>query len=214
MVVPSASALRWQLDNFGCDGDPFDYINITVLCNNTLSCTFGDNAELSGSLTASSDFTDSNITLKQCAGSICPDSYSKKFGTLCGWLKPTLDDQTCGEMGDYELSYEVKIPSEDSVLTGFRMSNLVTAKVEIGQDDECEGSVGTLLSSYQMESITLSKKIDGDNEAVPTATMCMLLTLFAMVTLTAVYATVDRRLKQKEELDGDERTTATRYAEF
>mmetsp|Transcript_31523 Transcript_31523/g.66305 ORF Transcript_31523/g.66305 Transcript_31523/m.66305 type:complete len:231 (+) Transcript_31523:163-855(+) len=215
LSMPSATALKWQLDNFMCNGDPFDNINITILCNDTSTCTFGDTTVVSGSLTAVDIFSDSDITLKPCAAGICPDSYSKKGGNLCKWLEP-MDGQTCGEIGDYTISAEnLKIPKKENLPSGSTwLTDFITVKVQIGGDEECEGSSGTLISSYQMESITLTSKSDDDNKASPTTTMFMLLTIFALVAGTALYTTVSRRHDRAEELKGDETTTATKYAKF
>ncbi|KAL7536512.1 hypothetical protein ACHAXR_007212 [Thalassiosira sp. AJA248-18] len=220
LSVPSTTAMMWQLDTFQCDNDsdPFD-IDITVLCDDTTSCAFGDTAVVSGDLTAYDDFTNNHVTLKACVAGVCPTAYTKTAGKLCDFLTP-VGNQTCGEMGDYEINDEIKMPKEKDVPSGSALlSSMITIKIEIGEDDACESSAGTITSSYQMESITITRSMNGSNEnkAYPTSEMFVFLALFAIVAVTAMYASGIRRRRREQvdnEKEGGARASATRYAEF
>lgn len=207
-AVSPTTALKWQLDNFQCDTDPFEDMTITVLCDGTSSCTFGDTAVISGQLTAIDEFSNNRVTIKACAAGICPESYTKNVGKLCDWLMP-LDDQNCGEIGDYEISDTIKIPSEKNVPTGSALlSKLVTVKVTIGEDDEC--SMGSIATNYLSGHNNFGTA--NQSAAHPTSTMFAFIAMFALMAGTLMYATWNRRQRRREELLGEERTIATRYA--
>ena len=199
LSMPSASALRWQLDNFLCDGDddPFTNVDITVLCNGVSSSGAGDSAVVSGTVRADQAFSNDYVTVKLCAAGICPDRLTKRVGKLCDVLTPLDDDQSCGDAGDYEISDKVKVPKEGNIPSS--VWNVVTVKAQIGDEDACEGTANgnSALVSEQMGSI--------NNEGgVSTSFMLLLLAFIATVAAAAIY--IERRRNHAAAVDASRLT--------
>ncbi|KAL7534611.1 hypothetical protein ACHAXR_008463 [Thalassiosira sp. AJA248-18] len=172
LTTPSVSAINFDVNTAGagCDGDPFDNADIDVSCNNGGDCGFGDTAVVDGTIEAVSTFSpDSEVTLKACIWSVyCPADATRDAGTLCGnWLTPT-ENQTCGEMGMYDVTREEVIP-EASIPPSWLW--LVTVTIGVSAD-ECDvgGSYGMAYSMAGLASLAIvgaayaARKRRGDND--------------------------------------------------
>ena len=204
----SATALNWQLDDFQCEGaEPFNELDIAVLCDGTNVCTYGDTATITGTVTAIEAFSNKKLTMKPCAISYCPEAYTHEAGKLCDWLVPVDDDLTCGDAGEYTINEELTIPNEEDLHSGVTMlSNLVKVKVEIGKEDECEGETGstesTYVNTYKNESIKFTSTKAGNDNAggestSPVGAGGILLTLFALVSAASLFAKFRRKRQQR-----------------
>lgn len=122
----------------------------------------------------------------------------------------------CGEVGEYLISAKASIPKAEKLPSGSAwLSNLVTVEAQIGEDEECEGSVGTLVGSYQMESTTLTRNADGDNKGLPPTSIMLLLLIALVMAGTTMYTMMRRRRDRAEELEGSDKTPGnTRYEKF
>eukprot|EP00579_Thalassiosira_antarctica_P027214 CAMPEP_0202018700 /NCGR_PEP_ID=MMETSP0905-20130828/40149_1 /ASSEMBLY_ACC=CAM_ASM_000554 /TAXON_ID=420261 /ORGANISM="Thalassiosira antarctica, Strain CCMP982" /LENGTH=202 /DNA_ID=CAMNT_0048579729 /DNA_START=211 /DNA_END=819 /DNA_ORIENTATION=- len=148
-TIPSSIyAISFTVDTSGCDGDPFDNLDLIVSCNNSSSCSFGNTAIISGTVEATSAFSNNAVTLQACVmNTYCPKDYARNAGNLCNWLTPT-EDQECGAVGMYSIASEQEIP-EAVMLTGY--SWLVT--VNIGVEEECEAGGTSQQMAYSMAGL-------------------------------------------------------------
>lgn len=138
-VIPSANAINWSLSSSSCDGSPFKSLNAAVTCNGSSSCGLGDTATVAGTLTATDDFENSDVTLKLCVVGYCPEIAQKGGGKICDdWLTPT-DGQDCGEAGQYSISHTEEIPDEEEIPSGFWwfVKSAVGVKMIVGSEEEC-----------------------------------------------------------------------------
>ena len=175
----SVSALRWKLKGSSCDGSPFKNVNIGVTCNGSSSCGLGDTATVSGTVYAKNAFDDdAQVNLQACIVSSywCPKEASKDAGSICDWLTAT-DNQSCGQVGNYAVSWTEDIPSSDQVsgsMYSFAKS-LVIIVMKVGDEEECEADADGSNMSYSaigLASLALigaayaakKRRRDGDND--------------------------------------------------
>lgn len=71
----------------------------------------GDTPQITGKLTATTAFSNSQVVVKRCLSGYCPKSDSTVDGRVCDWIVP-IDSQECGEPGDYQIDHFMKLPSE------------------------------------------------------------------------------------------------------
>lgn len=141
LSAPSASAISFSLTSASCDGSPFSNEVIDIQCGGNSNCNFGDDADVTGTLTASAFDADSEVTLEPCLMGKCYKKYAAVDGTACDWLTPS-GNQACGEAGDYTVNYTVAIPSSDDVPKYLEwLSAFVKVNVIVGRDDECEANM-------------------------------------------------------------------------
>jgi hypothetical protein len=159
-ALPAASALTWSIDasSATCDGSPFTTDTVSITCNGSPSCTLGDTAIISGNITATSSFDASAyVVLQPCIivgtdekYSYCPSKYSYSAGGICEeWLTP-LDMNDCGDATDYSVDYSVTIPNKlpDYLSWLGVASSVVTVKVVVLTEEECEAEATTVEESY------------------------------------------------------------------
>ncbi|KAL7464185.1 hypothetical protein ACHAXS_004520 [Conticribra weissflogii] len=158
-------ATGWSLASYSCNSSSksssssssssstFTNTQITLQCNGSSSCTFGDKAVISGTTTALSDFDNEEVTLQPCLLGWCPEEYAAGAGHVCDWIQPVDNDYgdgiSCGAAGDYAIYYEQDLPTKEEVSSTNSyvsnlswLSSLITVKLMIGEDgrDGCSGS--------------------------------------------------------------------------
>lgn len=134
LATPSAADVTFTFTTSSCGSDPFTDFDVSIQCDgqHAPDCMFGDSATIDGTMTAQSNFTDMNLTVKACISSYCPDENSRVVATLCDWLVPD-GNHTCGTVGPYNISATEEIPEAD---IPDWWSWLVT--VGIAPDEVCE----------------------------------------------------------------------------
>mmetsp|Transcript_34846 Transcript_34846/g.74278 ORF Transcript_34846/g.74278 Transcript_34846/m.74278 type:complete len:227 (-) Transcript_34846:193-873(-) len=150
LTTPSVGAISFSFNAAACGGGLFENVDISVTCNgrSSLHCGFGDTAEVLGTVEATSDFSNSDVTLTACLlNYYCPadEENALSAGALCDWLVPIDDgNQTCGEAGTYAVNSEVVVP--DAKIPS-RWSYLATVKIGVEGDCRADGATS---SSSQM----------------------------------------------------------------
>ncbi|KAL7464766.1 hypothetical protein ACHAXS_005102 [Conticribra weissflogii] len=141
LTASTTNAISFDEVETTCDNGPiFSDQDITVVCDEESTCTFGQTASISGTITADSAFSDTSVTLQPCLyGTICSTEYSSNVGSVCDWLTPVGDGMECGDAGEYTVDYEVEIPSSDDVPNYLAwLSNVIVVKIIVGTGEECE----------------------------------------------------------------------------
>ena len=182
LLISSVSALNWSLDSkhASCSGNPFTNIQLSATCTEECfedgssttceksTCTLGDLAELNGSLTATTSFSNSQVVVTPCMFGICSTADSRVDGRLCDWIWPSGtisssandgdddyrgyngDDNivhSCGEPGEYQINYLLQLPYESEMPNW--VFNHLTIKIHVDNADECDTEESGS-SSYQM----------------------------------------------------------------
>mmetsp|Transcript_12112 Transcript_12112/g.23613 ORF Transcript_12112/g.23613 Transcript_12112/m.23613 type:complete len:269 (-) Transcript_12112:178-984(-) len=157
--LTAIEAMGWSLSSYSCNSSSgsssttFTNTQITLQCNGSSTCTFGDRALVSGTTTALYDFENDEVTLQPCLMGWCPEEYAAGAGHVCDWIQPADDDDdggiSCGDAGEYVIYYEQDIPTKEEVSSSNSyvsnlswLSSLITVKLVIGEDghDGCSGS--------------------------------------------------------------------------
>jgi hypothetical protein len=108
---------------------------------------FGDTALIDGSIMAMANFTpyDELYTASCMFGSFwCPEENVESLSTICSWVQPAEENQTCGDAGYYTLYGQVSIPESDVSDWFIKYLSITVGMVE----NECDDY--TNLGSYQM----------------------------------------------------------------
>jgi len=139
LAAPTTTALNFGTIESSCvNGPTFVDQNVTITCDGESSCTFGDTAEVTGTVTATADFEDMNVTLQPCLTGICSTSYAASADSVCDWVTPDGEFE-CGEAGDYIVNYSVKIPDTTDVPNYYTwFSSMITVKIIVGTGEECQ----------------------------------------------------------------------------
>lgn len=167
LLSSSADALGWSLA--GCSASTFTAA-VDIKCGGSSSCSPGDTAVASGTVTASGYFNDEEVTLNACLSAYCPGEAEIGAGSLCSdWLTPK-GTQDCGDPGDYDVYYKEEIPDQSAIpsaLASF-VSSAVTIRMTLG--DGCSSSSYQLaygmagLASVALVGAALMKKKKKDVE--------------------------------------------------
>lgn len=146
-LIPSVAGINFHIaSSASCSGNTLQYNNVHAFCTN--QCEAGDTVTATGYVVASSDFSDSTVTLRACItgpfNSVCLYRLDPvTVGTVCNWI--TSETVYCGNAADdYYLSKTYTIP-EYGAPQNLRWITGVKVKAWVGDFEECESS-----SSYQM----------------------------------------------------------------
>lgn len=152
LASTSVSAVTIEFGIQACEAVPFYDVDVSITCDGSDVSTssgysFGSTAIFQGTVETLHNFTDTEIIFKACLWSYCPAENTRSAGMLCGdgWLIP-IENQTCGEIGLYNITGEENIPNAD--ITD-KYNWLVTAK--IGVEEECEQGKGSYTSEESTE---------------------------------------------------------------
>ena len=186
--ISSVHGINFKLDTASCDGNPFKS-NIKATCNDSSTCNLGDTVDIAGTLVAHSAFDNDEINLQACAMGYCPEDASKKSGNICDWLVTT-EYQTCGDAGTYTISYTEEIPNDLPSNWASWVTYLITIKVTVGDEEECNAQANT---AYSMSSL---------NSAASSNSSYLMAGLGALALVgAAVYATKRRSMKNESAKD-------------
>mmetsp|Transcript_17721 Transcript_17721/g.37226 ORF Transcript_17721/g.37226 Transcript_17721/m.37226 type:complete len:208 (+) Transcript_17721:72-695(+) len=183
LIASTTNAISFNDVETTCDNGPiFSDQDITVVCEGDSTCTFGQTASITGTITADAAFSDSSVTLQPCLyGTICSNEYSSTVGSVCDWLTPAGEGMECGDAGEYSVDYEVEIPSSDDVPNYLAwLSNVIVVKIIVGSGEECEGEaepememaygmvgLGSLLVGAVAFEARRRRRVKNDDKAVP-----------------------------------------------
>ena len=197
----TTSALNWQVNSISSCNNAISLssVALSITCNGSTSCTYGETAIASGSVTADAEFDkDAKVTVQPCIAGVCQDQYSYELGKLCDVLEAT-DGQECGEAGGYAISYEQEIPDADKFPSGSStVSSMLTAKIMIGDNDgeECEDGSYASANTSRLASGSIGLGANKRNGGLSAFGMAMI-GLAAILAGAAVFAVRKKRQEKK-----------------
>ena len=148
-LLHPADCIKIELSTEKCGVNSFTNLEYTATCNDESieTCVFGDTVLIEGSILAIANFTPSDeLYTASCMfqNYWCPEENIESLSTICNWMQPVDDNQTCGEVGYYTLSGQVTIPESDVSNWFIKYLSINVGVVENECDDYTDSG------SYQM----------------------------------------------------------------